>query len=306
MGSAASHHSVCSHATEDGKVSTSKSESSHDEGDSTAEDGNAEEDKGGIETSSDGQVVSDGEEGQKHPHTQDTLTGISQVFSGHKDTDPELDLGEKIRSIWQKWHPKSPKEDSLLKESRELPTDEALCDGARQKAQLLDMHFEAWHCEKIAKGIIGWAARDTLICDLSEHGKTQPNHPNPMGPPLGYMGECQVFDCIWSDIYDLCRFYTLGMTGDPLEFPVPQEPATCGQIWDLLKWTHSIGQPYLILAHSTDSVTAISMLREMHMAVCLQCLQVDLRDKLVKLSFCPFCAYVGGGGGMMFLISTTS
>ena len=36
------------------------------------------------------------------------------------------------------------------------------------------------------------------------------------------------------------------------------------------------------------------MLRELHMAVCLQCLQVDLQDKLVKLLFCPFCAYTGG------------
>ena len=40
------------------------------------------------------------------------------------------------------------------------------------------------------------------------------------------------------------------------------------------------------------------------MAACLRRLQVDLRDKSVKLSFCPFCSYVGGG--MIFLISTTS
>ena len=39
------------------------------------------------------------------------------------------------------------------------------------------------------------------------------------------------------------------------------------------------------------------MLRKLHMVACLQCLQVDLRDKSVKLSFCPFCTYMGGGGG---------
>ena len=120
MGSAAGHHSICSHAAEDGKVSSSKSESSHNEGDGATEDGNAKVDKGRIETSSDGQVVSDGEEGQEHPPTQDILTGISQVFGGHKDTDPESDPGEKIQSVWQKWHPKSPKEDSSLKESSKL------------------------------------------------------------------------------------------------------------------------------------------------------------------------------------------
>ena len=77
MGSVAGHHSVCSHATEDGGVSGSESELSHDKGDGTGEDDNTEE-KGRIETSSDGQVASDGEEGQEHPHTQDTLTSISQ------------------------------------------------------------------------------------------------------------------------------------------------------------------------------------------------------------------------------------
>ena len=95
MGSAAGHHSVCSHATEDGEVSSIESKSSHDKGDSTEEDDNAKEDKGGIETSSDGQVASDGEEGQECPHTQDTLTGISQVFGEHEDTDPESEPGEK-------------------------------------------------------------------------------------------------------------------------------------------------------------------------------------------------------------------
>ena len=224
----AGHHLVCSHATEDGKVSSSESELSHDEGDGAGEDDNAEEDKGGIQTSSDVQMASDGKEGQEHPHTQDTITGVSQVFSGHEDTVPESEPIEKIQSIRLKRHPKSPKEDSPLKESSESsseeepPMDEALRDETRQKARLLDTHFNAWHCNKIAKGIPGWATRDTMICDLPEHGKMQPNHPNPVGPPLDYLGECQVFNGIWSDIYDLCRFYALGMTGNPPEFLHPR------------------------------------------------------------------------------------
>ena len=35
------------------------------------------------------------------------------------------------------------------------------------------------------------------------------------------------------------------------------------------------------------------MLWELHMAACLRCLQVDLQDKSVKLSFFPFCTYAG-------------
>ena len=165
MGSVAGDHLVSSHATEDGEVLSSESKLSHNKGDSAGEDDNAEEDKGGIKTSSNGQVASDDEEGQEHPDTQDTLTGVGQVFSRHEDTDPESDPGEKIQSIWQKWHSKSPKEDSLLKESSESsseeepPMNEALHDEARQNAQLLDTCFDAWHCNKIAKGIMGWATR---------------------------------------------------------------------------------------------------------------------------------------------------
>ena len=213
--------------------------------------------------------------------------------------DAESDTEEKIQSAWRKRRQPSPKEDMPSKElsessSKEQPTDEALRNQARQRACQLDTNFDAWQRKKIAKGIAGWAMRDTMICDLPEHRKAQPNHPDLVGPPLDYMGECQVFDSIQSDIYDLCRFYILGMTGDPPEFPAPQEPATRGQIRDLLKLARAIGWPYLILAHSANSVTAVSMLRELHTAACLRCLQVDLQDKSVKLSFCPFCAYAGG------------
>ena len=178
----AGHHSVRSHATEGGEVSSSKSKLSCNKEDIAGEDENAEADKSGVKTSSDGQVASDGEESL---HTQDTLTGVSHVFGTHEDTDPESKPGEKIQSIWQRWCPKSPKEDSPLKESSKSsseeapPTDEALCDEARQKAQLLDTCFDAWHHKKIAKGITGWATRDTMICDLPEHGKMQPNHLDP-------------------------------------------------------------------------------------------------------------------------------
>ena len=95
----ADRHSVCSHATEGGEVSSSESELSHDEEDITGEDENTEADKGGAETSSDGQVASDGKEGQECPQTQDALAGISQVIGGHEDTDPESNPGEKTQPI---------------------------------------------------------------------------------------------------------------------------------------------------------------------------------------------------------------
>ena len=279
-GSVASHHSIHSHATEDGEVSSNESDSSQDEEDGPEEEDNAKEGKGRIETSSDGQEASDGEDQQKHPHTQDTLTGVSQFFSKHEDTDPESDPRETVQSAWQKWCQDSPKEDSPKKDSsrssssnEEPPTDEALHDGARQKAQLLDTCFDAWHYDKIANGVTGWAMQDTMICDLPELGKMQPNHSNPVGPPLDYMAECSVFDGIQSDLYNLCCFYILGMTGNLPEFPVPWELVTRSQIRDLLKSAQSIGCPYTILVHSANSVMAMWELWELHMDACLRCLQ---------------------------------
>ena len=67
----------------------------------------------------------------------------------------------------------------------------------------------------------------------------------------------------------------------------------CNQVKDLLKSARSIGHPYMILVHSNDSVTTVSMLWELHTTTCLRHLQVDLRDKSNKMSFCPFCAYAG-------------
>ena len=168
------------------------------------------------------------------------------------------------------------KKSSESSSEEEQPTDKALHDKAQQQAWQLDTNFDAWWHKKIATGIAGWAMRDTMICNLPKHGKAQPNHPDLVGPPLDYMREYQVFNSIHSDIYNLCWFYTLGMTGDPPEFPTPREPTTCGQIRDLLKSTHAISWPYLILVHSMDSVTAVSLLRELHTATCLWRLQVDL------------------------------
>ena len=53
------------------------------------------------------------------------------------------------------------------------------------------------------------------------------------------------------------------------------------------------GRPYKILANNADSLTAMSMLQELHMATCLRCLQVDPHDKSIKMFFCPFCTYTG-------------
>ena len=97
----------------------------------------------------------------------------------HEETDAESNTG-KIQSVLKKWCQSSPKEDTPSKDSsessseEEQPTDEALCDKARQWARQLDTNFDAWHHKKIAKGIAGWATRDTMICNLPSMERHNP------------------------------------------------------------------------------------------------------------------------------------
>ena len=178
---------------------------------------------------SNGQAASNGNEGPGCSPIRNTLSSLSHIFGAHEETDVESDHEEKTPPARQKWCQPSPKEETSSQESEESsskeeqPTDEALHNKTQQRAQHLDTNFDAWQHKKIAKGLPGWA---TMICDLPEHGKAQPNHPDPVGPPLEYMCNCQVFEGIRLDIYDLCQFYTLGMMGDPPKFPAPWEPAT--------------------------------------------------------------------------------
>ena len=96
----------------------------------------------------------------------------------HEETDTESNNEEQCQP--------SPKEDTPSKElsesssEEEQPTNEALRNKAQQQARQLDTNFDAWRCKRIAKGVEGRATRDTMICDLPEHGKAQPNHPDPV------------------------------------------------------------------------------------------------------------------------------
>ena len=65
-------------------TSSSESASSQGEGSGGEEEDNAEAGKSETETSSDEQEASEGEDKQECPHTQDTLTGVSQLFGEHR------------------------------------------------------------------------------------------------------------------------------------------------------------------------------------------------------------------------------
>ena len=87
-----------SQVTDDSQETSSESESSHEKEDAPCEDEDAGVGKGDPEVLSDGQVASDGDEGQGHAQIQNTLTGVSHIFSTHEETDTESDTKEKIQS----------------------------------------------------------------------------------------------------------------------------------------------------------------------------------------------------------------
>ena len=200
-----SHHSqqsgsTLSQATNDGRESSSKSEPSCMEENAPSEDEYAEVCEDDAEVLSNGQVGSNGDEGLGHSPIRNTLSSVSHIFGIHEETNIESNHEEKVQPAQLKWRQPSPKEGTPSKESdessseEEQPTNEAICDKAWQWAQWLDTNFNTWQCKKIAKGVPGWVTRDTMICDLPEHGKVQPNHPDLVRPPLEYMHNCLVFD----------------------------------------------------------------------------------------------------------------
>ena len=150
---------------------------------------------------------------RERPHP---IRGLSAKSSVHMRTQTQsLTPGRRSSPSSKSGTQKAPRRAAPLRD----PANHLLrksCQWTRHSMTRLGkkLSFNAWHYNKIAKGIMGWATRDTMICDLHKHGKMQPNHPDPVGPPLDYIGECQVFNSIQSNIDDLCRFYTLGTTGD--------------------------------------------------------------------------------------------
>ena len=96
--------SAQSQATNNGQETSSKSKPSHEEEDAPHEDEDAEVHEGNAEVLSNGQAASDGDEGEGHSPIQNTLSGVSHVFTMHEETDPESDKEEKIQSTRWKRH----------------------------------------------------------------------------------------------------------------------------------------------------------------------------------------------------------
>ena len=170
--------SAHSQPTKDDKESSSGSKPSHVEEDAPHKDEYVEIREGDGDILSDRQAASDGNDGLGHSPPWNTLSGVSHIFGTHEETDVESDHEEETPPMWQKWCQPSPKEETSSHESEESssseeeqPTNKALHDKCWQRAWHMDTNFDAWWHKKMAKGLPGWAARDTMICNLPSMGR---------------------------------------------------------------------------------------------------------------------------------------
>ena len=113
------------------------------------------------------------------------------------------------------------------------------------------------------------------------------------------MVSCYVFKVKQTSGYDLCHFYQVGGLGDLPLFPSPHRPATHKKLLDFLHKVRAEGRSNLIVMHAPDSVTAVSLLSNLHNKNSLHCLPLEGKGKISGkcLSFCPFCLYTGSNDG---------
>ena len=188
--------------------------------------------------------------------------------------------------------------------SSQLPPDaDSKVTQAEQKcqwhkdAQHLDKHFGAWCDCMLSEGCAGWKECDEMHCEHGEPHKELQNQ-DPTSPPLNYMKQCRVFKAKKTNVYDLCHFYCMELSGDLPPFPSPCKPATCKMLEELLREAWALEHPNLLMAFTRDLAMVVCLLQELHHKDSLKCLPLepksDADGKTVKkLSFCPFCFYNG-------------
>ena len=90
-------------------------------------------------------------------HTPRTpLTGVSQLFGEHENTDPESNSKDKVRLHGKGSTRTAPRRTAPRRTPVSHRPDKVLYDEARQKVWQLAMCFEAWHHNKIANKVTGW------------------------------------------------------------------------------------------------------------------------------------------------------
>ena len=172
-----------------------------------------------------------------------------------------------------------------------LPEEQ--CKIERHKyARSLDINFGNWQDKKIQEGCKVWKTHSAMTCELRDPGK-EIKSKDPTGSLVDYMVNCNVFKQM--SRYDLCHFYQVGGSGDLPLFPSPHRLAIQEKLSDFPHKARAEGQSQLIVMHASNSVTAVSLLSNLHNKTSLHHLLLEGKGKTggKHLSFCPFCLYMG-------------
>ena len=93
--------------------------------------------------------------------------------------------------------------------------------------------------------------------------------------------------------YDLCHFYQVGESGDLPPFPSSCLLAACERLSDFLHKARAEGQSQLIVVHTSDSVTVVSLLSDLHNKTSLHHLPLEGKGRTgSKHLSCPFWLYM--------------
>ena len=107
-----------------------------------------------------------------------------------------------------------------------------------------------------------WSA---MTCEHGDPGK-EIKSKDPAGSLLDYMVSHDDLKVTQTSGYDLCHFYQVGHSGrgDLPPFPSPHWPATHEKLLEFLYKATAEVQSNLIVIHTSDSVTVVSFLSDLH------------------------------------------
>ena len=265
----------------DGEQDCEANKSTSDHSDGEESDGNAEEqDKSGQqdntqetdESSSD--KTSSETKSSKAPASEVAKSAIvesdsedseSSTDSDSREIRPSVPTPKKEGKEGKEARPSMVQSSSLLFLDPKLPEEQWKIEQ-HNHARSLDANFSKWRDEKIQKGCEAWKTQSVMTCEHRHPGK-EIKSKDPTEPPLDYMVSHDVFKVKQTSGYDMCHF----------PHPAGWQPVRSCQT--------SSTRPELrgdqSHSHATsNSVTAVSLLSNLHNKNSLHCLSLDGKGKI--------------------------
>ena len=266
-------------------------------------DGNAEErDKSGQQDNaqeadeSSGNETCSETESSEGPAGEVAQSAIIEMDSEDSESSSDSDSGETMPSVptpkreGKEAKPSMAHSSSLPFLDPKLPEEQRKIEWHKY-TRPLDINFGNWQDKKIQEGCKVWKTCSVMTCEHGDPGK-EIKRKDPTGPLVDYMVNCNVFKVKPMSRNNLCHFYQVGHSGNLPPFPSPCWPATHKKLLDFLHKARAEGQSYLIVVQASDSVTAVSLLSDLHNKNSLHHLPLEGKGRAGSKCL-SFCLYTG-------------